>query len=407
MGRDFMVSNGKSSCVFKGKIFCFSSSFPEDRRAEIVEWINQGGGEVVEDHMKQKVHFTVECHGGIPRSTDVHSTYVSSHRVRSCLEDGCLWDTNGHIFYSPLPCCVPLPGFENIRFCVSQYDDKDRVLLRNLCFVLGAKFVEKLTKKVTHLICKFTDGTKYEAACKWGKQCITAEWIYECVSQIFPPDCSLVGQDHSETSPIGALSNQWSKRAERKEDVGNSTTEDGTVGICDGFSETQTESQDGCLWDTNGHILYSPLPCCVPLPGFENIRFCVSQYDDKDRVLLRNLCFVLGAKFVEKLTKKVTHLICKFTDGTKFEAACKWGKQCITAEWIYECVSQTVRLLVKTIQKLLQLVLYLTSGQKELKEKKMWAILLLKMGLWAYVMALVKHKQSLRLMTVNGSCIHK
>uniref|UniRef100_A0A0A0L359 BRCT domain-containing protein n=1 Tax=Cucumis sativus TaxID=3659 RepID=A0A0A0L359_CUCSA len=128
------------------------------------------------------------------------------------VEDGCLWDTNGHIFYSPLPCCVPLPGFENIRFCVSQYDDKDRVLLRNLCFVLGAKFVEKLTKKVTHLICKFTDGTKYEAACKWGKQCITAEWIYECVSQIFPPDCSLVGQDHSETSPIGALSNQWSKR---------------------------------------------------------------------------------------------------------------------------------------------------------------------------------------------------
>ncbi|XP_016899871.2 uncharacterized protein LOC103487611 isoform X2 [Cucumis melo] len=393
MARDFMVSNGKSSCVFKGKIFCFSSSFPEDRRAEIVEWINQGGGEVVEDHMKQKVHFTVECHGGIPRSTDVHSTYVSSHWVRSCLEDGCLWATNGHILYSPLPCCVPLSGFENIRFCVSQYDDKDRVLLRNLCFVLGAKFVEKLTKKVTHLICKFTDGTKYEAACKWGIQCITAEWIYECVRQskivsldlyrpkevtaqdraaglctvsqfptqaapmianesisqfpihstiprdqsagtnsssieaveqisstkkkrkffdeaiqkrplflgnsstqsdcnlnstkqttskssvvtthvpdvasaiedlleqttkiqdqkspgktgcdksIFPPDCSLVGQDHSETSQIGGLSNQWSKRAERKEDLSNSTAEDGTVGIYDGFSETQTESQ--------------------------------------------------------------------------------------------------------------------------------------------------------------------
>ncbi|XP_031745795.1 sphingoid long-chain bases kinase 2, mitochondrial-like isoform X4 [Cucumis sativus] len=63
-------------------------------------------------------------------------------------------------------------------------------------------------------------------------------------------NCSLVGQDHSETSPIGALSNQWSKRAERKEDVGNSTTEDGTVGICDGFSETQTESQvDDGEWE--------------------------------------------------------------------------------------------------------------------------------------------------------------
>lgn len=100
------------------------------------------------------------------------------------MKDGCLWDTNGHILYSPLPCCVPLSGFEKIRFCVSQYDDKDRVLLRNLCFVLGAKFVEKLTKKVTHLICKFSDGTKYEAACKWGIHSVTAEWIYECVRQV-------------------------------------------------------------------------------------------------------------------------------------------------------------------------------------------------------------------------------
>lgn len=31
MRHDFMVPNGKSSRVFKGKIFCFSSSFPEDR----------------------------------------------------------------------------------------------------------------------------------------------------------------------------------------------------------------------------------------------------------------------------------------------------------------------------------------------------------------------------------------
>lgn len=100
------------------------------------------------------------------------------------MKDGCLWDTNGHILYSPLPCCVPLSGFENIRFCVSQYEDKDRVLLRNLCFVLGAKFVEKLTKKVTHLICKFSNGPKYEAACKWGIHSTTAEWIYECVRQV-------------------------------------------------------------------------------------------------------------------------------------------------------------------------------------------------------------------------------
>lgn len=42
---------------------------------------------MVEDHVKQNVHFTIECHGVVPRSVDVpRTTYVSSHWVRSCLE---------------------------------------------------------------------------------------------------------------------------------------------------------------------------------------------------------------------------------------------------------------------------------------------------------------------------------
>ncbi|KAL9449738.1 hypothetical protein AB3S75_011629 [Citrus x aurantiifolia] len=184
---DFRVQNlqnMKLSTVFRGKIFRFSNSFPKDRRAEIVQWVNQGRGEVVNDDAKQNVHFTIECHGVIPKSADASkTTYVSSHWIRSCLEDGCLLDVGSHILYSPLHCQTPLPGFERFRFCVSQYEEKDRVLLRNLCFVLGAKFMERLTKKVTHLLCKFAGGPKYEAACKWGIPSITSEWIYECVRQ--------------------------------------------------------------------------------------------------------------------------------------------------------------------------------------------------------------------------------
>ncbi|GMJ15184.1 meiosis defective 1 [Hibiscus trionum] len=178
------LKNGISSTVFKGKTFCFSVSFPEDRRAEIVEWVDQGGGEVVEDHVKRNVNFIIECHGAMPSSiTGSQITCVSTHWVRSCLEDGCLLDVRSHILYSPLPCQIPFPGFKSFCFCVSQYEEKDRLLLRNLCFILGAKFVEKLTKKVTHLLCKFTSGPKYEAACKWGIQSVASEWIYECVRQ--------------------------------------------------------------------------------------------------------------------------------------------------------------------------------------------------------------------------------
>ncbi|XP_065847986.1 uncharacterized protein [Euphorbia lathyris] len=177
--------NQKELNVFKGKSFCFSNSFPKDRRAEIVYWVSQGGGKMVEDHAIQNVNFIIECHGVVPRSSmDVtRATCVSSHWVRSCLEGESLLDVCSHIIYSPLPCQIPLPGFENLRFCISQYEEKDRLLLRNLCFILGAKFVEKLTRKVTHLLCKFTEGPKYEAACKWGICSITSEWIYESVRQ--------------------------------------------------------------------------------------------------------------------------------------------------------------------------------------------------------------------------------
>ncbi|RDY12354.1 hypothetical protein CR513_02868, partial [Mucuna pruriens] len=183
---DSIVQYAKSANVFRGKLFCFSNLFPEERRAEIVQWISQGGGEIISGQTKQSVHYTIECHGVTPVLTgDSKCLYISSHWIRSCLEAGSLLDVDSHILYSPLPCCVPLPGFESFRLCVSQYEEKDRILLRNLCFVLGAKLVEKLTKKVTHLLCKFTNGPKYEAACKWGIKSVTSEWIFECVKQLF------------------------------------------------------------------------------------------------------------------------------------------------------------------------------------------------------------------------------
>lgn len=112
------------------------------------------------------------------------SWYAEYMIVILLLKEGQLLDVGSHILYSPLTCQIPFPGFQKFRFCVSQYDEKDRLLLRNLCFVLGAKFAEKLTKRVTHLLCKFTSGPKYEAACKWGILPVKCEWVYECIKQV-------------------------------------------------------------------------------------------------------------------------------------------------------------------------------------------------------------------------------
>ncbi|KAL6572396.1 hypothetical protein OROMI_013354 [Orobanche minor] len=76
----------KSSTVSKGKLFRFSSSFPQEQVSEIVLWINEGGGEVV-GHQQKNVHFIVERHGAVSSLTStVRSTYVTTHWVHSCLE---------------------------------------------------------------------------------------------------------------------------------------------------------------------------------------------------------------------------------------------------------------------------------------------------------------------------------
>lgn len=44
--------------------------------------------------------------------------------------------------------------------------------------------MDKLTRKVTHLLCNFANGLKYERAIKWGIVSVTSDWVYECVRQV-------------------------------------------------------------------------------------------------------------------------------------------------------------------------------------------------------------------------------
>ncbi|KAJ1685865.1 hypothetical protein LUZ63_017255 [Rhynchospora breviuscula] len=179
-------SNSKFSNIFHGKRFCFSASFPFDRRGEVIEWVEEGGGIVIEDPKRTAVHFLIECHGLNNCATSASSplyTVITTQWIRSCLEGGSLLDVGSHILFSPLRCRVPLPGFEKLKFCFSLYEEREKFLLKNLCFTLGAKYSDRITKKMTHLVCKFASGPKYEFSMKRSIQTVTAEWLYECVAK--------------------------------------------------------------------------------------------------------------------------------------------------------------------------------------------------------------------------------
>ncbi|KAM3311676.1 hypothetical protein ACQJBY_031981 [Aegilops geniculata] len=181
-----------TSNIFEGRTFCFSNSFSHDRRPEVIDWVRKGGGTMaVDDAQATAVDFIIECHGQNSMQCDYsHSTVVSTQWIASCIEVGHLQDVGSHPIFSPLRCRIPFPGFEEFRFCVSQYDEKERVLLKNLCLTLGAKFTEKASKRVNHLICKFASGPKYEAYHNKRIPTITVEWLFECVRQdtIIPYD---------------------------------------------------------------------------------------------------------------------------------------------------------------------------------------------------------------------------
>jgi len=182
------VNSGSSrSNVFKGITFGFSNSFSHDKRPEVIDWIREGGGIVVDDIQSKTVNYTIECHGR------------NSMPLRSCLEVACLQEVGSHPIFSPLRCRIPLPGFEKFRFCISlsQYEEKESFLLKNLCCALGAKFTEKAFKGVTHLICKFASGDKYEVYSKRGTPTITEEWLFECVKQD-----TIVSYDHFQPKPL-------------------------------------------------------------------------------------------------------------------------------------------------------------------------------------------------------------
>jgi topoisomerase (DNA) II binding protein 1 len=93
-------------------------------------------------------------------------------------------DPDSHVVFRPLQCQVPLSGFQDLRFCTSQYSERDRKLMRKLCHVLQAKFMANFNSKISYLLCKFQGGEKYESAQRLGIPCVTENWLYACVEQV-------------------------------------------------------------------------------------------------------------------------------------------------------------------------------------------------------------------------------
>ncbi|CAM6034721.1 unnamed protein product [Sphagnum compactum] len=168
--------------VFGGSVFGFSDDISPDQRLAIAKQIVAGGGSLEEK--SKRLDFLVVSHGIRPVALySPNVRQISSHWISQCLQEATMLDPDSHVVFRPLQCQVPLSGFQDLRFCTSQYSERDRKLMRKLCHVLQAKFMANFNSKISYLLCKFQGGEKYESARRLGIPCVTENWLYACVEQ--------------------------------------------------------------------------------------------------------------------------------------------------------------------------------------------------------------------------------
>lgn len=128
-----------------------------------------------------------------------------------------------------------IPGFKDLRICISNYGGDARIYLENLIRAAGATYTKTMKNDNTHLITARSSSEKYEAAKDWGIETINHLWIEEsyakCEKQpvtvskytYFPPRTNLgeiIGQtafdEHKLRDKFYPGGEQSSTRAKRK-----------------------------------------------------------------------------------------------------------------------------------------------------------------------------------------------
>lgn len=88
------------------------------------------------------------------------------------------------LLFEPQPCSIRrLPESKRgkqggIKVSVSGFVGSERSGVANALRVIGATVTDNLVNTNTHLVCKRSEGAKYEKALKWGLNVVSVDWLY-------------------------------------------------------------------------------------------------------------------------------------------------------------------------------------------------------------------------------------
>lgn len=185
--RDFL--HGTSAVIYIGDSFGTS-------RAAVCEAIRQAGAQPTLSHCSEgHITHALCAHrddayfsSGQHRGSGVEDTRaVNPLWWQACIDRHELVSSESMKCYRPPGSSGPVPGMEKVSCTVSGFSGDDRVDIRNLLQLVGAKFSGTMKRgETTHLICAESaqSGLKYEKAKQWGVvKIVRVAWIQQVFEQ--------------------------------------------------------------------------------------------------------------------------------------------------------------------------------------------------------------------------------
>ncbi|KAL4920553.1 BRCT domain-containing protein [Aspergillus aurantiobrunneus] len=167
-----------------GVVLCFTSILPE-QRTELSSIAGQMGAGHNYDLTSDVTHLLVGetntpkykfVARERPDVVVLQPEWVEAVR-QSWMQGG---DTNIHELEEQ----YKLPTFTGTAICITGFEDMAfRNHIRTTAETHGADFRADLTKTVTHLIARNTDGVKYKFATQWNVKVVTLKWFNDCLER--------------------------------------------------------------------------------------------------------------------------------------------------------------------------------------------------------------------------------
>ncbi|XP_051542504.1 DNA topoisomerase 2-binding protein 1-A-like [Myxocyprinus asiaticus] len=172
--------------LFSGKRFLLVG-FGAEAEAQLSELVLENSGKILVGRSRAVAHYAIVPLLGCDVDATVDEVATDSW-LAMCVEQQCVLPLASHPLFTPV---AVREGFSPLKDCVlsvSQFTGAERESLIQLAKHLGASvqdyFVRTANQRKgmlasTHLVLQTPEGTKYQAAQKWGLPAVTIRWVLE------------------------------------------------------------------------------------------------------------------------------------------------------------------------------------------------------------------------------------